>query len=223
MQVQSDLSPEDRLFLIGSDPDPFNRWEAAQKVALAMLERATSAIRRGEAPAFDPRFAEELGRLAMNEELDAAFKALALTLPSETDIAQAISRDVDPDAIHRARQALEESIGRAIGASVLEAAARSAPGSAYSPDAEDAGRRAFTHAAWNLAVAGGRMQAADLARFYRDAGNLTDRLAALRLLVHRRLDGCEDALTSFFGRYRGNPLVLDKWFAVQATAPTTLR
>ena len=60
VHVQSDLTPEDRLFLIGRDPDPFNRWEAAQQIALAMLERATAAIRGGETPDFDPRFAEEL-------------------------------------------------------------------------------------------------------------------------------------------------------------------
>jgi aminopeptidase N len=95
-----------------------------------------------------------------------------------------------------------------------------APARPFSPDAESAGRRAFTHAAWALCVAGGSMTGANLSEFYRTAENLTDRLAALRLLVHRGLDGAEDALRSFRERYEGTPLVLDKWFAVQATTPT---
>ncbi len=219
VHLHSDLEQEDRLFLIGHDPDPFNRWEAAQQIGLSMLEAATAAIRANEEPTFDMRFSEELQRLAENEELDSAFRALALTLPSETDIAQAIGHDVDPDAIHDARTALQAFLGRAIGTSVGEAAARSAPAKPYSPDAESAGRRAFAHAAWGLEAAGGSLSGADLLARYDAAENLTDRLAALRLLVHLGLDGADEALARFEKRYRENPLVLDKWFAVQATAP----
>jgi aminopeptidase N len=219
VHLQSDLSAEDRLFLVGRDPDPFNRWEAAQQIALAMLQEATAAIRAGAAPSFDPRFGEELARLAGNDELDPAFRALALTLPSEVDVAQAIARDVDPDAIHEARRALQAALGRQIGAAVAEAAARSAPARPYSPDAENAGRRAFAHAAWSLGVAGGAMSGADLMRAYEAAENLTDRLAALRLLIHYALPEGENALAAFYDRYRDNALVLDKWFALQATAP----
>jgi aminopeptidase N len=100
VHMRSDLSATDQLFLIGHDPDPFNRWEAVQQVALSMLSRATMALLGGSAPVFEARFAEELHRLAQNDELDADFRALALQLPTEIDIAQAIGRDIDPDAIH---------------------------------------------------------------------------------------------------------------------------
>ncbi len=220
VQVQSDLTPEERLFLIGRDPDPFNRWEAAQQVALGMLERATAALRAGATPEFDPRFAEELQRLADNDELDPAFRALALQVPSEIDIAQAIARDIDPDAIYRARLALQASLGQAIGNAVAEAADRAAPSRPYSPDADNVGRRSFAHAAWNLLVASGTMAGADLVERHAQAENLTDRLAALRLLVHYGLAGADEALDQFHARYRDNPLVLDKWFAVQAAAPS---
>ncbi len=220
VQVQSDLTPEDRLFLIGHDPDPFNRWEAAQQVALAMLARASAALRAGGTPEFDPRFAEELQRLAGDDELDPDFRALALQLPSETDIAQAIGREIDPDAVHQARRALQSFLGRTIGRTVAEAADRAPPSRPYSPDADNVGRRSFAHAAWNLSVASGAMSGADFVARYARAENLTDRLAALRLLVHHGLEGSEDALDRFHARYRDNPLVLDKWFSVQATAPS---
>ena len=220
VHVKSDLTPEDQLFLIGRDPDPFNRWEAAQRVALLMLSRATAALRKGMTPDFDPRFAEELQRLAENDELDPAFRALALQLPSEIDIAQAIGRDIDPDAIYEARRMLQASLGREIGDAVAEAAARSAPTGPYSPDADSAGRRSFVHAAWLLQAASGVMTSTDLAERYASAENLTDRLAALRLLVHFGLKDADATLEKFHQLYRDNPLVLDKWFAVQATAPS---
>ena len=219
VHVHSDLSTDDRLFLIGRDPDPFNRWEAAQQIAIGMLQPAVAALRRGEAPEFDPRFAEELGRLAANDELDPAFRALALTLPSETEIAQAIGHDIDPDAVHQARRTLQTSLGREIGPWVLEAAARVPPSRPYSPDADSAGRRALAHVAWNLSIAGGTIGAAELMDIYRSAENLTDRLAALRMLAHHRLETSAQALQSYFERYHDDPLVLDKWFAVQATVP----
>ncbi|MGH6922200.1 MAG: aminopeptidase N [Propylenella sp.] len=219
VHVEADLSTEDLLFLIGRDPDPFNRWEAAQRIALHMLERATAAIRKGEAPSFDPRFAEELARLASNDELDPAFRALALSMPSETDIAQAIARDVDPDAIHAARRALLTSLGRDIGETLVDVAARAAPSRPYSPDAENAGRRALQHAAWGLLALGGSMSGRELLEKFGDAENLTDRLAALKILVHLEMAEAEEALDRFHERYRGNALVLDKWFATQATVP----
>jgi aminopeptidase N len=219
VHVDSDLSTEDGLFLIGRDPDPFNRWEAAQQIALAMLRTATQAIRGGKPPAFDPRFADELARLAADEQLDPAFRALALTMPSETDIAQAIASDIDPDAIHQARRALLTALGGDIGETLAEAAARAAPGRPYSPDAESAGRRALAHAVWGFLALGGSMSGGELLEKFGEAENLTDRLAALRILVHLHLDEAGDALQRFYERYRGNPLVLDKWFAVQATAP----
>lgn len=219
VHIQSDLSPEDRLFLTGRDPDPFNRWEAAQQIALGMLAGATNTIRAGGKPSFDRRFAEELARLADNDDLDPAFRALALSLPSETDIAQAIGHDVDPDAVHAARRALLSDLGARIGDVVATAAGRSDQRQPYSPDADSAGRRALTHAAWSLAAAGGQMDASELVRLFHATENLTDRMAALRLLVHDGLAGSSETLESFYARYSGNPLVLDKWFAVQATVP----
>jgi aminopeptidase N len=220
VQVKSDLSTEDLLFLVGRDPDAFNRWEAAQQIALSMLSRAASTIRTGATPDFDFRFAEELQRLAENDELDPAFRALALQLPSEIDIAHAIGRDIDPGAIYEARRQLQASLGRDIGSAVAAAATRSFPAGPYSPDSESAGRRSFLHSAWLLQTAGGEMTSADIAGRYAEARNLTDRLAALRLLVHFGLDDADQVLDKFHARYRADPLVLDKWFAVQATIPS---
>jgi len=219
IRLEDDLCANDRFFLIGHDSDPFSRWEAAQQIALTMLTDATAKLRQDETPAFDPRFAEALGGLADNDGLDPAFRALALTLPGEVDIAQAIGHDVDPDAIHGARQALLKETGSAIGTLVSEAVSRNAPPAMFRPEAEDAGRRALRHASWNLSLASEPAASKQIAEAYSQAEYLTDRVAALRLLVHHQSGEAESLLAEFYDRYRDNPLVLDKWFAIQATAP----
>jgi aminopeptidase N len=75
------------------------------------------------------------------------------------------------------------------------------------------------YAAWTLAAAGGQMPSSDLIDAYHRAGNLTDRLASVRLLAHLGMDGAEDVLAAFYDRHQDTPLVVDKWFAVQATIP----
>jgi aminopeptidase N len=219
VRLETDLSTEDLLFLVGADPDPFNRWEAAQRLALEELKRAAARLRAAEAPAFDGRLAEAVGRLAENDELDPTFRALALTLPGEINIAQALGSDVDPDCVHAARRGLQTELGRSIGDIVAAAAEREPPTQPYSPDPQSAGRRALQHVAWELGLAAKPATAEALFQRFATAGNLTDRIAALRSLVHYHADQADDALAAYHDRYRDNPLVLDKWFAVQATAP----
>ena len=220
VHVEADLSTADRLFLIGHDPDSFNRWEAAQQIALHMLKHAAKGDRADKPPAFDPRFAEELERLVANDALDPAFRARALAMPSEGDVAQAIGRDTDPDAIHAARRALLSVLGARMGETLQRLAERMVPGEPYSPDAESAGRRALAHAAWGLLAHARSMSGEALLARFAAAENLTDRLAALRIVVHLKLEEAEEALRDFFQRYRDDPLVLDKWFALQATVPS---
>ena len=112
-----DLSPADLLFLLRTDADPFNRWQAAQMLAMRALIAGTSAARKGEARVeTDGAFIDALGDVAENEALEPAFRAQVLQLPGEADIAREIGRDVDPDAIFAARQALRAAIARRVGA-----------------------------------------------------------------------------------------------------------
>ncbi|HMB47550.1 MAG TPA: DUF3458 domain-containing protein, partial [Afifellaceae bacterium] len=219
VHVQSDLTVEQLIFLVGHDPDSFNRWGAAQTLALTILTSAAATVRDGGEPDFDDRFAGALGLLAGNEELDPAFRAQALSLPSETDIAQSVGQDIDPDAIHAARAALEAECGTAMAPAALAAAERNPPAADYSPDAEEAGRRALQYAAWRLALAADPSFSATVGTAFDQAGNLTDRIATLRMLAHAHAPGSRDALERFYTLYRDNPLVLDKWFFVQATTP----
>jgi aminopeptidase N len=212
-----DLSNEELLVLLRHDGDAFNRWQAAQSVALRLL-----VARSKGASVADADVAGTASALRAFMETDApadpAFAALVLTLPSEADIAQEIGSDVDPDAIHRARRELRRRIGQACIEPLRRFRESLAESGAYSPDAASAGRRSLRNAALDLLAAADAALGERLAREqFESAVNMTDRLAALSVLMTLPGEARETALDRFETRYRNEPLVLDKWFMLQAT------
>ncbi len=217
--LERDIDAEERAFLLAQDTDPFNRWEAGRAHALMLLTRSAAS---GVA-ASDPEFLSALGAVACDEALDPAFRALALGLPTEAEIVAHVADTgltPDPLVVHSARRRLERAIGQALG-NRLETihAAHAVPGP-YRPDADAAGRRALRGRA--LALICARDGTADLAAIqFGQADNMTETMAALALLVAH--GQAQEALAAFHDRWRGDRLVLDKWFSVQArlTPPET--
>ena len=142
--------------------------------------------------------------------------------PSEGEAADAVPSDVDPDAIHRARFELRARLGRALRPRLerLDTALAPVAGASYSPDAAAAGRRALRNAALDLiAAADPQVGAGRAAERLGHATNMTDRLAALGTLALIPGEAREAAFADFGARYADEPLVLDKWFAIQAQIP----
>ncbi|WP_417684589.1 aminopeptidase N [Roseibium sp.] len=220
VRLETHQSADDLLFLARQDSDPFNRWQALQTLATHDLMRLTRDARNGAALEPDAALVVAFGDVLDNEDLDPAFRALALQLPGEADLARDIGSDVDPDAIAAARQALRAAIGGAH-AAAFKSASASKPEGKFSPDAASAGMRALANQARSFyAASGAEDVAAVVETAFADAGNMTDRIAALTLLVHDGLPGAEAALEAFRKRHERTALAMDKWFMVQATAPS---
>ncbi len=220
VKLSLNLSNDNLLFLAGADDDPFNRWQAAQTVATRLLVDAQRAIATGARPVFAEALADSLERSALDGNLDPAFRAQLLTPPSETDIAREIGRDVDPDAIHSANVWLRGELSSRLAHALAEIHAGHGSNAPYSPDAASTARRSLRNAALALIAAGGGADGlAQAMRHYREADNMTDRMAALVALSRAGGDEAEEALADFYVRYRTDALVLDKWFSVQATMP----
>lgn len=152
--------------------------------------------------------------------LDPAFVALSLVPPGEGDIAREIGRDIDPDAIFRARASLRAQIGERLGPALTKTYDDMTVSGAYSPDSTNAGRRALRNVALDLLAATGRPTAiARAARQYAAADNMTDRMAALTTLSLHDVRERKHALADFYARYASDALVVDKWFSLQATIP----
>jgi aminopeptidase N len=219
VKVSLDLPNEELLVLLRYDSDAFNRWQAAQTVAMRLLTTLskTGSLADETVGAFSSALCSFIDRDAEN---DPAFAALVMTLPSEADMAQEIGSDVNPDAVHRARTEMRRRIGQACSKRMQHFYETLTDLGPYSPDAASAGRRALRNACLDLlSAADPRIGEALAMEQLESATNMTDRLAALSVLTTLPGAAREDAITRFGERYRNEPLVIDKWFTLQAAIP----
>jgi aminopeptidase N len=214
------------VHLFSHDSDPVNRWEAGQRLAMSRLLRLTGQVAADPANAgakldLDDVFVDAMRKILADDTLDPAFREQALLLPSETMVADQLDV-VDPLAIHVARQFVRATIGaRLRGELLAQYDANQTPGE-YSPDAESIGKRALKNLALAYLCAAPDDESLALAQKQFDgATNMTDRVAALSALVHARAPAAVAALQRFYDEFQGEALVVDKWFSMQASAPTT--
>jgi aminopeptidase N len=201
-------------FQVAHDTDAFNRWEAAQRLAISAILRVLEDIPVTEASA---ALIRALARAVVDQSLDPALRAQLLALPSEGFIAEQLEI-VDPVALRVARNAVRDAMAQALAPelrSQLDAAHQLAP---YSPDPVSAGRRSLRNAALALLVEAGIDGADRLAQAQIDhTDNMTDRLAALAALVQSGSPLREPGLAAYARLFDAEPLAMDKWFTLQAT------
>ena len=220
IKLVANLGAGDLRLLAARDSDPFNRWQAVQTLGTTLLVANAKRLRAGQDTEVDEGLLEALEAILADKSLEPAFVAETLAPPSESDIAREIGRDVDPDAIFRARAGLRALIGLHLNAQLTAIYNGLADTGPYSPDAASAGRRTLKNACLDLLAATQEPHAIGLAaRQYRDADNMTDRMAALATLNQHAGPERTAALEDFYRRYRDDPLIIDKWFVLQATAP----
>ncbi|NEZ03054.1 aminopeptidase N [Wenzhouxiangella sp. XN201] len=213
VKLEFDWSSRDLARLAGFDPDPFSRWRAMR----GLSERVLGDWIEGREDHDADLLVEAWAAVLDDSDRDPALAAELLSLPSEGELAQDRS-PVDVDAIHAARKKLVQLLGRQLEMRLLERFEALAPSGDWSADGPDAARRRLRNVALGLLAAGGSDGADQLAsKHYEQADNMTDRLAAFRILTHNELEGGDRALADFEQRFADNPLVMDKWFTVQAT------
>ncbi len=210
--------------LLAHDSDPFNRWEAGQRLAVNLLLRGVAAQRAGGQPEFPGPFASGFARVLDDGARDPAFAAEALALPSESYIAEQMDI-VHPDAIHAVRVALRQHLARALRGELLAAYQAFAAAGPYSPDARSAGQRALKNLCLAYLMELPEPPALELCLHqFNTANNMTDAIAALSAIANAECPERTLALEQFYARWKDEPLVVDKWLAVQAASrlPATL-
>jgi aminopeptidase N len=220
VRLVANLSITDLQHLAARDSDPFNRWQALQMLAVRLLLGNVAALAAGNAMTDDNGLIPAQAAILADEALEPAYIAQALTPPSDADIAREIGKDVDPDAIFRVRSHLRETMARRLGKALLETQQRMTTPGAYSPDSASAGRRALKNTCLDLLAAAG--DSAAIARVfaqYGNADNMTDRMTALSTLSLHDVPQRAQALDDFYTRYSSDPLIVDKWLALQAAIP----
>ena len=220
INLDFEQSEADLLTLFSSDDDPFNRWEAGQKLAMQM-------ILNHRLP--DKLLIQAYRELLADADLDPAFKELALTLPAESYLYEQCA-SVDPQKIFTARRAFRREVAKQL---QLEWAAlyqqMQTPGP-FKSDAISAGKRGLKNLALNMLLeANGAVWAPMAANQFQIADNMTDRYAALAALVTHGAKEAKQCLIDFYNHFAKDALVIDKWFGLQSSRPpvdgleTTLR
>jgi aminopeptidase N len=210
--------------LMANDSDPFNRWEAGQRLATVLMLKGIEDVRAGFPLGIPEAFVNAFGRVLADADADPAFAAEALTLPSETYLAEQMDV-VDPDAIHLVRTACARMIGEVLRDELHARYRTSAVEGPYSPDAAAAGKRALRNLCLAYLMEAGASDACSLAfAQFSDAGNMTDASAALATLADFDCAERVQALEAFYARWQNEPLVIDKWLRVQSMSrlPGTL-
>ena len=219
VNVTIDLADRDVELLMANDSDLFNRWQAANSYATRTLQEIVGLLAKGRNASRGTRYARALGATVLSEDLEPAYRAELLKLPTQADIARVIGKNVDPALIYRAHKRLAKLIGRTLGAQLEDLYAMAEKGS-FSPDAASAGRRALRNAALKLLTArGGARDLARLRAHYFKAGNMTDRAHALFLLASNGGKPADEALADFHDKWKDDHVVIDAWFAAQAQSP----
>ncbi len=215
---------DELAFLFAHDSDPFNRWEAGQRLAtrrLLTLAGAGQGDLAYQVNAQDTLLIGALRKLVNDKTLDPAFRELAISLPSEGMLAEQMAV-IDPQSIHTARCALRRQLAQHLRADLLGAyQANHTPG-AYRPDPLPAGRRALRNSVLSYLAELNDNTAHKLIQDQLEhASNMTDRVAALAAMVNHHVPGVQQALQQFYDEFTDEPLVIDKWFTLQAAAPVT--
>ena len=204
---------------IAHDSDSFNRWEAAQTLYLDVLLRGITALQSGDALPGAQSLAEALDVAlagAQTPQGDKALLAEMLTLPSESYIGDQLG-EVDVDAVHRSREALRHGLAEALQSRLGGLYERLADDGPYHFDAQSVARRRLRNRALDLLMTlHDEAWVQRCQQQFETAGNMTDALAALSGLVYHGGDEADAALAAFYERWKQEPLVVDKWFAIQA-------
>ncbi len=207
------------LTLLAHDTDPFNRWEAGQRLS---LQRMLAALDSGAMPLLDDAYLQALRSVLRHPQLDAAFKSLVLALPTEGYVAEQVGT-VDPQRIHAVREHLLDQLAEHLHADWAWAFEQHQVNGAYAPQRHQAGQRDLAGRALAMlcrqaTLSGNPLWPGRAYQQVKDADNMTDRLAGLRALVNSRSALADAALQHFHARAHGDALVVDKWFDVQARA-----
>jgi len=206
-------SQDQLLHLLAFDSDPFNRWEAGQQLMLNRMLDADAVDIQAMIGAFR--------QIIDDQALDDGYKAALLTLPSELYISERVGV-IDPDAIRAARDELRIQLARGMRDSLiqLDTEFEAAASEEYSPDPVSAGRRSLANLVQQWLAVTGQLSSQQMLDRYESSTNMTDRLAALQVLIELDTAEAATALELYMDTFRDHSLAIDKWFSAQVTIPS---
>ena len=224
VKLNYDYSIAETIFLMQHDSDDFNRWEASQHLAKTLLLEMLEQLAKGQALGVETSVIDAYQEVLQNQNLEYALRAEALTLPSETDLAEMV-KQADPDAIHQVREFLAKSLAQGLRLDLEKMYQNLQEKGAYQIDPQSIGKRRLKNVCLNYL---GKINDPSIHELcyqqFKQAQNMTDTLAAFAVLMNIECPQRQRAIAEFEQQWQGDTGVMDKWFAMQAssTLPDTL-
>jgi aminopeptidase N len=219
VKLTSDVTFDDQLFLMANDSDSFNRFEAAQVVATKILNELISNVQSGRPLEVNGKYVEAFGKILKDSSIDAAFKSLSMTIPAEGILHQEQSEILYPET-EKARDFLKKAIANAHHEELYKIYSAHNTNGEYKLDSKSMGSRDLKNKALDLLsfVDGDKYKTLAFDQF-KSATNMTDEIGALTTLVNSNAAPYKDeALKSFYEKWKHETLVMQKWLTVQAQA-----
>ncbi|MDD0852251.1 aminopeptidase N [Halobacteriovorax sp. GB3] len=218
--LETENTREDLAFLLANDSDDFNRYEAGQELATQILCDLVESKKKGEQLVCDPVFVKAYGELLKDENLDDMFKALALSLPEAGSIHQRQST-IDYAATDAAINFVRCTLATEYRTQLEFTYEQKSGATEFSITPEAMGQRALKGKVLSLLMEIGTDDIVEIVKKeYDEATNMTDELTMLTLLAHNDTKYTDEALSSFYAKWKDQTLVFQKWLAVQATIPS---
>ncbi|MCP4161305.1 MAG: aminopeptidase N [Deltaproteobacteria bacterium] len=218
VKLTCDYSEDELVFLMANDSDNFNRWEAAQRLFFNLILKLIKDYQNREALKMDNSVISAVKKVLTSSTLDKNFIALTLTLPSEIEIGDRMG-EIDVEAVYKVRKFIRKRIAGRLNTEFLKVYINCQDRGEYNIDPESVGKRKLKNLALSyLSTLELPSMAEKIYNQFRNATNMTDEISALSLLANMKTEKGDLAINEFYEKWKDNTLVLDKWFAVQASS-----
>lgn len=218
IKIQLQQSDEDLAFLFGHDSDEFNRWEAGQILSMNALMALVKDVQKNMPLTVNENIISAFKNTLTNPNLDKALIAQAITLPSESYLADQCDI-VDVDAIHQARSFMRHELAKALKDDFKRIHKEGQSDAGYRFDADEMARRDLNNVCLSYLMCLQEEETISLCvNQINNESNMTDVLSALATLAHYDNSSRQQALDSFYDKWKHDAQVVEKWFAIQAAS-----
>ncbi|KAL5718632.1 membrane alanyl aminopeptidase [Ranunculus cassubicifolius] len=218
IRLESDLTDDDLLFLLAHDSDEFNRWEAGQVLARKIMLNLVTDFQQNKPLALNPKFVAGVKSMLCDPTLDKEFIAKAITLPGEGEIMD-MMEVADPDAVHAVRSFIRKQLASELKPEFLSTVESNRSNEPYVFNHTNMARRALKNIALAYLASLDDAEITSLALHeYKSATNMTEQFAAMAAIAQNAGKARDDVLADFYSKWEHEFLVVNKWFALQATS-----
>ena len=217
VKLNFERDDEELAFCMAHETDDFNRWEAGQQLSTRLILTLVDSINTEGELLLPDYYVNACEKIVNNKTLDKALIARALTLPSLMYVGE-MMLVIDVDAIHQAREFIYSQLAQNLEPALLAVYQENSQDE-YNLSTESMGERFLRNQALSYLMYMGEQGEVLAKQQYKSADNMTDQMAAFKSLVHHEAASMDETIAAFYQQWKGDNLVMDKWFTVQATAP----